>query len=325
MSLRQQQIVFLVEERNNPSSDYFVYPALAFNGFKIIRYDFLSIPQPDELNNAVVIFIRYLPKNWARLIKDNRNRLKALIFFMDDDVFDVSSTAGMSWLYRYKLASLSARHVNWLRQQKAELWVSTPYLQQKYASWQPKLALPSPVETAKNPIRVFYHGSPATHKPEIAWLHPVIKEVLDSNNHIAFEIIGGATVNRLYKNLPRVNIIHPMKWPSYQTFISNSGRQIGLVPQLDLPFNRARSYTKFFDIQRCGAVGIYSPNSACAKIVDPNIDGLIVDLDQKAWSEAILKLANDETLRHFLFNNAQSKVAKLEVKAQNSYTGLFSK
>ncbi len=325
MSLRQQKIVFLVEERNNPSTDYFVYPALTFNGYKIIRYDFLTIPHPDELENSIVIFIRYIPTSWAKLIDANRKRLSGLIFFMDDDVLDVSSTAGMSWLYRYKLAKFSACHINWLRSQGVEIWVSTPYLQQKYASWQPKLVLPTPVAATQNHIRLFYHGSPATHKPEIAWLHPVIKEVLGNNDKISFEIIGGANVHRLYRNLPRVNIIHPMKWSSYQAFISTPGRQIGLVPQLDLPFNRARSYTKFFDIHRCGAVGIFSPNSACAEIIDHNVDGLIVDLNREAWVEAILKLANDQALCEFMRNNAEIKIADLIIKAQNTYLGLFSK
>lgn len=318
-----QKKILLVEERNNPSTDYFITPALAFNGYRVTHFDFSNHPDPDDLNDAVVIFIRYVPPNWVKLIDDHRNRLNGLIFFMDDDVLDFKASLGMPWRYRYKLARLSALRAKWLKRQRAEMWVSTPYLQQKYASWAPKLVLPSPVEAAKEGIRVFYHGSPATHKAEIAWLHPVMEKVLKGNDKISFEIIGGADVNRLYRDLPRVNVIHPMKWPSYQSFISVGTRHIGLAPQLDIPFNHARSYTKFFDINRCGAVGIFSPNSASADMANHNVDGLIIDLKQEDWAEAILKLANEGSLRSQLYENATRKISGLKLEAQQSYGRLF--
>jgi glycosyltransferase involved in cell wall biosynthesis len=147
---------------------------------------------------------------------------------------------------------------------------------------------------------------------------------LKRNDKIAFELIGGAYENRLYKGLGRVTITYPMKWLSYQSFVTTPGRHIGLAPLLNLPFNHARSYTKFFDIYRSGAVGIFSPNSACAEIVNHHVDGLIVELNQEAWADAILTLADDEALRLFLLNNAARKLTDLIQKAHSTYQGLFS-
>lgn len=325
MPSNHQPVILLVEERNNPSTEYFIAPALNFNGFQIEHYDFNALPGPVESNVAAVVFVRYVPSKWMKFVDANRDRIGNLIFFMDDDVLDVKASSGMPLRYRYKLASLSAVRINWLKRQRARLWVSTRYLQEKYASWEPKLVLPYPMEVAeRQPLHVFYHGSPATHKAEIKWLSPVMQKVMAVNDKISFEIMGGADVNRLYRNMNKVNVMHPMRWPSYQYYIAGGSRQIGLAPQLNVPFNKARSYTKYFDIHRCGAVGIFSPDSAISAIVDNGIDGLIVPLDQNAWAEAILELAGDAALRTRLFENAGRKISALKTEAEKTYAGLLS-
>ncbi|MBK8815450.1 MAG: glycosyltransferase family 1 protein [Methylococcaceae bacterium] len=325
MLSNQQPVIFLVEERNNPSTEYFIAPALSFNNYRIKHFDFATLPEPEELAQATVVFVRYVPSTWAKLIDKLRDRIKTLIFFMDDDVLDFSASSGMPLRYRYKLASLSTVRINWLKRQKVDLWVSTPFLQQKYASWQPKLVLPHPVDIVQQThVHVFYHGSPGTHRAEIKWLHPVMKKVMAEDDKISFELMGGVNINKQYRDINKISVLHPMRWPTYQNFISSGTRQIGLAPQLNIPFNHARSYTKFFDIHRCGAVGIFSPDSAISEIVNHNNDGLIVKLDQDAWIEAILKLANDESLRKLLFDNAKNKILQLKTEAEKSYAGLFN-
>lgn len=321
--LSPQQAIYLVEELTNPSTRFFVAPALAFNNHPIIHRNFSTLPSPDDLTDAIVIFVRYVPSNWMTLVDAYRNRLNKLIFFMDDDVLDFKASSEMPLRYRYKLARLSTSRIGWLKRMNAELWVSTPYLQHKYLSWHPKLVLPYPVANTHDYFNVFYHGS-ASHKAEIEWLYPVIKAALSRNDRLCFEIIGGSEVNRLFKGLDRATIIHPMKWNPYQALVSKPGRHVGLAPLLDLPFNRARSYTKFFDIHQCGAVGIFSPDSACGEIVDHNVDGILVELDQEKWLESILFLADNEAFRLTLFNNAETKLDSLRIRAQKSYEGLFN-
>lgn len=315
-------VVYLVEEQANPSSDFFVLPAILANHCQVLRYSHTELPDAADLANAVVIFVRYVPANWLRLIGSARPMLRALIFFMDDDVLDMDASVGMPWRYRFKLTRLARRRLRWLRQQKAELWVSTHYLQQKYAAWQPRLVLPSPVNAPTQVRRVFYHGS-ASHETDIRWLKPVISEAMREESKLVFEIIGGPNVYRLYKDLPRVNVIHPMKWPAYQTFLSLQERHVGLNPLHEIPFNRARSYTKFFDITGCKAVGIYSPNTACSEIIRDGYDGLIVELDPQAWVEAILKLIRDDPLRQSLLSHAEAKLRVLAEQSQQSYAGLL--
>jgi hypothetical protein len=314
-------VAYLVEEQANPSTDFFVLPALTGNGCRVVRCGFADLPSPGELRGAIVIFVRYVPVAWARLVEKARPSLRNLIFFMDDDVLDMGAAAGMPLLYRFKLARLAAWRLRWLRRQGAELWVASTYLQQKYEAWRPRLVLPMPIPSPVAGCRVFYHGS-ASHKAEILWLRPVVAEALRRDDQLFFEVVGGREVYRAYQNLPRVTVVHPMKWPAYQAFLAMPGRHIGLAPLLDVPFNRARSATKFFDITRCGAVGIYSPGGGCSEVVSHEQDGLIVPLDQGAWVKAVLHLARNPSLRQILLHNAEEKLAVLAGKAQESYAGL---
>lgn len=316
------QVVYLVDEQDNPSTDFFVLPVLNAGELNVIRCGFSDVPSAENLENALVVFVRYVPSTWITLISKFRSKLRGLVYFMDDDVLDFRASTSMPLRYRFKLARLAARHKNWLRKMDAELWVSTSYLKQKYSTWKPKLILPRPLGELKDMCRVFYHGS-ASHKEEIDWLRPVIADVLHKDEHICFEVIGGRDVYRLYKGLSRVTVVHPMKWEAYQSFIAIPGRHIGLAPLLDVKFNYARSYTKFFDITRCGAVGIYSSDSLCADVIDQGIDGVVVSQEQDLWVESILKLADDELLRNKMLGKAEQKLIQLDNKAYQGYLDLI--
>ncbi len=247
---------------------------------------------------------------------------------MDDDLFDISAHRGLPWRYRWKLARLAAWQRDWLRRQNAVLWVSTDYLVHKYRDWNPRLVPPSPLAApaahvaAEGECRVFYHGT-ASHSAEMRWLRPIIAEVLNRDPRLSFEIVGGDKVERLYRKLPRVNVVRPMKWPAYQAFLSGGTRHIGLAPQLDHPFNRARSYTKFFDVTRCSAVGVYAAGGACAQVVRDGTDGFVVRMEPDLWVEAILRLAGDEPLRQRMRHNAQQRVEALGMAAREAYEGLL--
>lgn len=308
-------MIYVVEEQANPSSDFFVLPALSRQEGGVTRLGASDLPAAAELQGAMVVFVRYVPPAWASLVEAMRPQLARLVFFMDDDVLDWSASKGTPLRYRLKLARLAAWRKGWLKRMGAELWVSTPWLQTKYATWPPRLIYPAPLGGVGDCRRIFYHGT-ASHGAEIRWLRPVLEAALGRDERLVFEIVGGQDVYRLYRGLERVNVIHPMKWPAYQALLAMPGRHVGLSPQLDLPFNRARSYTKFFDITRCGAVGVYSNGSACAEVVGHGVDGLVVPLDVAAWAEAILQLAGDDFLRQAMLRNAERRMSELAARAQ---------
>lgn len=307
---------YIVEEKWNPSTDYFVLPELGKGEGEVVRANFSQCPTPDELDGATVVFVRYVPKAWARLVESVRPRLKSLIIFLDDDLLDVKASAGLSWSYRLKLLRLTAFRKRWLREQGVELWVSTPFLVEKYREWGPRLILPTPIsETPSLTRRFFYHGT-ASHLAEIHWLRPIVEAVVRNDEKFSFEIIGDHEINRLYRDIPRVTVTHPMSWTSYQEFLAIPGRHIGLAPLLDQPFNRGRTYTRFFDITRCGAVGVYPQDGIYTEVVTDGVEGRLVEQRPEAWVEAILEIGEDESRRQKMLSNAQTRIARLVARSR---------
>ncbi len=302
--------VYLVEEGANPSTEYFVLPQLNEAGLRVVRCHFEHRPDPVDLVGATVVFVRYVPAAWAKWLDRVATESTEIIFFMDDDVLDVRASAGMPLRYRFKLLRLAAQRKRWLQRRHVQLWVSTPYLQRKYADWDAQLLLPTPLPKPQPLCRVFYHGS-ASHAAEVRWLRPIIAEALECEPQLSFEIVGNWRVYRMYRDLPRVSIVHPMKWSNFQSFAATPGRCIGLAPLLDLPFNHARSYTKFFDITRCGAVGIYAAHSIYADVVTHDVDGILATMEPSAWVEAIVQLSRDSQRRLALLDNAEIKLDQL--------------
>jgi len=315
----------VVEKQANPSTDYFVLPALRALGYCVERRGFDAPATPDALAGALVVLVRYVPPAWAALLERMRPQLGGLVFFMDDDVLDLAASRGVRLKYRWRLWTLATRRKDWLAARGAELWVSTPYLQRKYAAWQPRLTLPAdladPVswsaplgDPGQAPAlrRIFYHGT-ASHNAEIRWLQGVLLPLLDQHPRLHVEVVGSGDVVRPYARHPRAAVVYPMPWPAYLGFATLVGRHVGLAPQLASPFNAARSYTKFFDITRSGAVGVYAAGSACAEVVTHGQDGLVVPMDPGAWAHAITTLAFDDDARARMLAQARQTAEALSL------------
>ncbi|WP_428243103.1 glycosyltransferase family 1 protein [Gynuella sp.] len=299
---------FIVEERPNPSTDLYLLPKLFAHGIDPIKTSFDNLPTPKQITGASIILVRYISKKWKTFITQHRALIKDVILFMDDDLFDVAGSHSIPLRYRWKIVRLTASRQGWLRAMDAKLWLSTPHLLNKYADWQPEHVYPRAIARKREVIQVFYHGS-ASHQREIHWLYEIIKAVLLENPALSFEIIGGQNVYKLYRDLPRTTILHPMPWQTYKTLLCQPGRQIGLAPLMDIPFNHARSYTKFFDITQTGAVGIYAKDSQYAEVIEDHQNGILLDMDKDAWIEAILELAGMPEQREAMHQQALKTVA----------------
>lgn len=352
----QSNRVYIVEEGPNPSTDYFVLPLVTRAYATVLRCSWDQLPAANDLHGASVIFVRYVTAAWRALIEQTRHSLARLIYFMDDDLFDWKASQGLTWRYRFKLLKRATWQRKWLLKMQPELWVSTPWLQQKYAQYKPCLVLPTPLGLAnycnKLPNHadslnveikqfdefraknckasenescvVFFHGT-GSHQAEIDWLLPVVELVLAANTHITFELIGNAKTQKLYRHLKRVTVTPQMKWPAYQAFIQQPGRHIGLAPLLEHPFNLARSYTKFFDIHRAGAAGIYAEAGPWQPFIETGKQGVLVPMQVSSWVGAILDLAADQGRRASVLSAADDTIHELlrvaqsqsfEVKAQ---------
>lgn len=299
---------FVVHQGPNPSTDFFVAPALLSERGKVRTFTFDQTPDPSELAGTTVVFVRYLPPAWKALL--TQHSPARVVLFMDDDLFDLRAFRGMPWRYQRKLFRLAWRHQRWLREAGAELWVSSPWLAKKYVAWNPRVLEPRnphplPENVAKPDMKtLFYHGS-ASHRGELEWLAPVIEQVLNEHEDVCFEVIGDRKVRDRFADLPGVQVVNPMGWPAYRKFIRRPGRTIGLAPLLDTKFNAARAPTKFFDITAAGAVGMYADTPVYQGLVKHGQNGLLLPMDsQNTWAEEILRLLSSPELVSELHANA---------------------
>lgn len=332
--------ILVFQEHSNPTTDYYILPLLDFTALSC-EVKICSEPPEKIEDNTIVIFIRYLFSKWKNFVEKNRNKIIRIIYFMDDDLFDLKSFWGLPLSYIYKIYSLAYRRKKWLISNVNSFCVSNNYLKDKYHSFNPMVIEPYPIFNLEsqnsninsdiqktedeNKTVIFYHAT-SSHYDEIKWLYDIVKEVLNNcKNNILFEFVGDDRVSNLFKGLERVSVIQPMKWNVYRDFLLLRKRQVGIVPVLTKYFNKSRNYTKFFEITSCGAVGIYSKNSSFREIIQDRKNGILLDNNKKEWVETILKLLNRKDMCSNLFLGAIETYNELKNKACLSYERILKK
>lgn len=324
--MEREKDIWIIEECSNPSTEYYILPALKISGFEE-RTKLLSMP-PEKINErqVILIFIRYLTRDWLKFIEKNREKIKRIVYFMDDDLFDLSSWRVLPLRYVKKIYLKAYRWKEWLIKNRAVFFVSTDFLAQKYQYLNPLIIPPYPIFnnfSTRNIektefIKVFYHGT-ASHKEEFIWLYEIVKAILMENDRIIFEIVGNKKIHNKFKDLKGVIVVHPMKWELYKKFLLKENRHIGLAPLLSNKFNLARNYTKFFEIVACGAVGVYSKESCYFKVVSNEYDGILLSNKKEIWIERILELAADNSYRLKLYSNSLEKFKTLKEFSEKIY------
>ncbi|MGC1955110.1 MAG: hypothetical protein WA970_21540, partial [Gammaproteobacteria bacterium] len=269
------------------------------SGLPVIYRDIdADAPQLGDLAPGTrVIIVRYLSARWAEALHARQRDLAGVVYFMDDDLLDPQAWLGLPRPYRKKLKRYCQALAPEIHRLASAYWVSTPALSQKYARWTVEVIPPWPIpedgnlQSRNEWVQLFYHGTQA-HCEEMRWLYPVVSDVLDSCPNVRFEIIGNHEVNKLYRSLPRTRILHPMSWPNYLTHCRSMNGHIGLALLLESPFNVGRSYCKALDFARCGAVGVYSQHGAYEKIIQHDVNGLLLSNDPSEWVAHLCELAS---------------------------------
>lgn len=325
----REKTIWIIEEISLPSTEYYILPSL--KTLDLLDQAVILKNPPKDLPKTCIflIFVRYLSKLWVDFIEENRKKIKAIFYFMDDDLFDLRSWFGLPLRYVKKLFFRAYRWKNWLLKNGAIFLVSNDYLLKKYEKLSPLILPPYPIFDHQDslcqsssyegsPLVIFYFGTSA-HDSEKKWLYPVIKKVLKKRKDIVFELIADGKIYHLYANLERTILHSPMSWRDYKNFLISKKRQIGLSPLLDYNFNRARNYTKFFEITACCAVGIYSSKSVFDSVITNNKNGLLLSNEPEFWIESILNLIENTSLRSELFSNSLITIKKLRESAEIAY------
>lgn len=255
-----------------------------------------------------VIIVRHAPPAWLRALTPMQPRLAGVALLLDDDIPAVLESAELPLPYALKTALRYVRARRMLARLCSAVWVSTPYLLQKYAHAKPRLLTPLYLDATSRfepaGMSYFYHGT-SSHRLEQAFLAGVVRKVQARMPEARFEIIGDRRTRRLFRGIPRVEVLRPMPWPDFLAHTAGVRHAVGLAPMLDSHFNRARSHVKLYDITRCGAAGIYSDMAVYRDNVENGINGILCPNDEDAWVEAICRLLADGEARAAISRNAR--------------------
>lgn len=294
----------------NASISYLVEPYLADRRWRSVLVDSRRGDLTD-VDVGCVVVVRYLSDNWVLRLREFKRQGGKIIYFMDDDLMDEAALRILPQQYRKKirLEAIRKRHI--LEEICDEFWVASPYLANKYATWEPVIVSPRAqndcLGTSTPHFSICYHGT-ASHVEEIEWLVPIIAHLQSKFDDTTFEIFGDRVVNKLYRGIPRTSVLHPMDWTNYLAYTIATTRDVALAPLLPSMFNLARGPTKFFDFTRMGAVGIYSGTGPYAEFVRDRIDGILLPNECEAWIDAIASLRGDPDLRKWMVINARNRV-----------------
>ncbi|HDT5890685.1 glycosyltransferase family 1 protein [Aeromonas dhakensis] len=308
------QSLLILHEGYSPTLAYF--EAAIRSRFIGTECRLVDISKPTKLiidKGTALVIIRFISPLWQQMIEENIDKLSRIVYFMDDDLFDPQALKALPKEYRTKIIRRSSAQHRWITEHCDDIWVSTPYLAQKYAHLNPDIisAKPSTLLLGTHqPVKIAYHGS-SSHRDEKYWLRHVIEGVLACCPQASFEIFGEHEIYKLYRDLPRVSVLHPMTWQNYLAYTKSHKLDIGLAPLLDSDFNLARGPVKFYDFVRMGAVGVYSNCAPYSDFIDQNISGILLENDQEKWIKTLSLLVNSEEKRRELAHNAKEHAYSL--------------
>lgn len=291
----------VLQQGPNPSTDYYIRPRAQASGCPV-RYRDLDreAPVPDDLQPGTrVVIVRYLNPAWAEALRRHQAQLAGIVYFMDDELLDPQAWDRLPAPYRQKLQRYCGQMHRSLAELATEYWGSTAPLCERHADRSMQLMPPLPLAedagrvpirpVPGEPVQIFYHGT-AVHIDEMRWLRPVIAEVLTACPLAHFEVIGDHEVNRLFRDLPRTRVLHPMSWPNYLGHCRAMRGHIGLAPLLPGRFNAGRSPTRFFDIERCRAMAIAAATHPYLSEASARPNRLCLDMDPAIWGARLAEV-----------------------------------
>jgi hypothetical protein len=257
---------------------------------------------------SLVVLVRQVPRSVLRKLHDLRCKLGGVVWLVDDDIPGVLTCRELPLGYRLRTGFRYWWQRPLLEKLCNRIWVATPALQQRYPSVPTSVLPPLPYlvdrEHGEREAVWFYHGT-ASHRSELEWLVPIVKRVQAACPDMVFEVSGSKSVAQLFSGIPRVRLLPPTDWPDFLAYTSRSSYLLGVAPLLPSRFNVVRSHTKFFDITRCGAVGLFSDRPPYRSALPAGGAVLLPD-DQQVWAAAIIDLLMDDKRRMELFTTAVS-------------------
>ncbi|WP_239496243.1 glycosyltransferase family protein [Salinicola peritrichatus] len=242
------------------------------------------------LVGANILICRSLSIRWIDYLEAH-GRWGALYYLIDDDIAAASEERDLPEPYRQRMARIATINQPRILALADEVVVSSESLWKLFAKQHAHVSLLTPPYSFICPDQrhfsnerwtMGFHGTRA-HLEDLNKIAPAIVAAHDKYPSLDVEIMLGRYTPKLLKGLERLSTPKPMDWLVFSNYQRMRRIQIGLVPLWETPFNRGKSFIKFFDIAAMGGVGIYSNREPYRSLVSHGHDGLLADDDPQSW------------------------------------------
>ena len=268
--------------------------------------------EKNYLNNfKTIILVRYIPFNIIiDLIVLKRRSIK-IILLLDDNLLDLNIFSELPFLYKIKIFINIYCYKFFFNLFINQIWVTNKLLGEKVKQKIPNnninIQLLKLDYSQKYPLKksykIAYLGT-SSHTKELYWLKTLFEKLQQQRNDCLIEIYVNKKWRNYFRSVPRIKMSYPLDWETF-FFDTTTGKvDIVLNPIFKSNFNNFRSPTKFFDITRLEAVGIYSNLKPFRGFINHNHDGILLDNNIDDWIEKISFLLDNSDVREKLFLNA---------------------
>jgi glycosyltransferase involved in cell wall biosynthesis len=262
--------------------------------------------------DVAVVICRYINRPWIEALRQARQRLSRIVYFVDDDLAAMLDDPSLPWKARGKVALGFERHREALEALVDEVWVSTPTLSVRFPGGA-QVAPPVPCDPPADPLerppnRVVYHGTDV-HGPERLFVLQIARVFQTVRPQVRFEITGDARLQKLSAGLANVDVVSQTSWPDYLETQRGRSAAVLLAPMRNSLTNASRANVKRFDAARLGACGVYADVEPYSGTVRNDIDGLLIPMEVSVWVSAISRLFENPDLRLRLARAARVRIA----------------
>lgn len=309
--------VVVLHQGAGSTIDHFLRGPLESLGARLLELDSALAPKGANLDTLLtadrVVVVRYLPRRWVRALGQSRRAGATLMYLMDDDLLDPELLGELPPVYRRRVRERITLRRGLVPELFDRIWVTSAVLESKYAHLgAARLPLRPHPSLLREPPRVqlAYLGT-SVHEREFAWLRELLELLQERQAHTHVDLFGDLAINRQFRDLPRLRILHPMRWPSYLAETGPGRVDVLLTPLLESPMNAARAPVKFIDAARCGAAGLYSDRPPYRGFIRHGVDGLLLGDQQREWLAAIEHLIDNTEARRRLAEEGRRRALRL--------------
>ncbi len=318
LPLREQGgCVVVVHQGAGSTIDHFLRGPLEGLGTRVVELDSGQEPRGAALETLLtadrVVVVRYLPRKWLRPLGQARRAGATLLYLMDDDLLNPDLLGELPPAYRRRVRERITLQRGRIPDLFDQIWVTSTVLESRYRHLGAvRLPLrPHPNLLVERPrLQLAYLGT-SVHEREFAWLRELLGLLQERHAHTHVDVFGDLAINRQFRDLPRLRILHPMRWANYLAETGPGRVDLLLSPLLESPVNAARAPVKFIDAARCGAAGLYSDRAPYRGFIRHGVDGLLLGDQPREWLDAIEELMNDRATRLQLAEEARRRALRL--------------